>query len=456
VNGEADMWFIGKLSRDKQGVGSIVGAVFMLLILLTGFTHYIVNVNVTEVYNEVLQDMGELDLKRNKENIEFTRVSKTSGNKLNVTVKNTGSYQIHIIWLGVFNESATPDTQDYYELDVHVDPAETVTNIDSSVTVSTGQLRIQLVTELGNKFSSSYPEEESGYNFVDEEGDTPTTGTHSLFSAQQAGPDGIMDTLTEGSSSTNQTANSDLDRNDWISGQSSAGDVSAGILGDTYSSDDTRYELVETKATAGGSAGSRNYLLAWRFDFTGLSSSRTDTHVYIEAQTTGETFRLYWSSDDSTMNYLGTITSTSDSWINWDIPDDTSTTIYIILKDNNDARADGTDTTTADLIKIDALFLEIAPTYELDLEVQWISADYDEANEWLCIYGGTMAAENIQVDVWDGTGWTTVFTDLSSGWNSVDVSSYLNSWTFKIRFRTSDDDFPHSWEIDATFLYVWS
>jgi hypothetical protein len=456
VNGEAEMWFIGKLSRNKRGAGSIVGAVFIVLILLTGFTYYFLHVNVTEDYTKTLQDMQELDSRRNRESIEFTRVSKTSENKLNVTVKNTGSYQIHIIWLGVLNESATPETQDYYKLDVYVDPAETVTNISSSVTVSTGQLRIQLVTELGNNFSSSYPEEESGYNFVDEEGETPHTGTHSLFSAQQAGPDGIVDTLTEGSSSANQTANSDLDRNDWVSGQDSAGDVSAGVLGDTYSSDDSRYELVETKATAGGPAGSRNYLLAWRFDFTGLSGSRTDTHVYIEAQTTGETFRLYWSSDDSTMNYLGTVTSTSDSWRDWDIPDDTSTTIYILLKDNNDARADGTDTITADLIKIDALFLGIATTYELDLEVQWIAADYDEANEWLCIYGGTMGSEDIRVDVWDGTGWTTVFTDLSSGWNSVDVSSCLNSWTFKIRFRTSDDYSPHSWEIDATFLHIWS
>jgi len=34
------MWFIGKLSRCKRGVGSIIGAIFLVLILLTGFTFY--------------------------------------------------------------------------------------------------------------------------------------------------------------------------------------------------------------------------------------------------------------------------------------------------------------------------------------------------------------------------------------------------------------------------------
>ena len=148
------MWFIGKLSRDKQGVGSIVGAVFMLLILLTGFTHYIVNVNVTEDYNEILQDMDELDQKRNKENIEFTSVSITADDKLNMTVKNTGSYNIHLIWLGVFNKTSTPITQQYSSLSTYVDPAEIATGFGSTITVThDSQYVIQLVTELGNVFN---------------------------------------------------------------------------------------------------------------------------------------------------------------------------------------------------------------------------------------------------------------------------------------------------------------
>lgn len=161
------MWFIGKLSHNKRGAGSIIGAVFISLILLTGFTFYILNVNVTEDYNKILQDMGELDLKRNKENIEFTSVSIASDDKLNITVKNTGSYQVHLIWLGVFNKTPTPETQQYYQLDENIDPTETETEIGSNIVISEGSnYVVQLVTERGNTIEHEYPtaeeEEEEG------------------------------------------------------------------------------------------------------------------------------------------------------------------------------------------------------------------------------------------------------------------------------------------------------
>lgn len=70
-----------------------------------------------------------------------------------------------------------------------------------------------------------------------------------------------------------------------------------------------------------------------------------------------------------------------------------------------------------------------------------------------------MGDEHILVDVWNATDWITVFEDLDSGWNSVDVSPYLVSSIFKIRFgdgiKTGDPS-QDSWEIDATFLHVWT
>ncbi|NIO36951.1 hypothetical protein GTO27_04520, partial [Candidatus Bathyarchaeota archaeon] len=113
------MFFIGKLSRNKRGAGSIIGAVFILLILLSGFTFYSLKENVTEDYTETVQDMQQLDLKRNKETIEFISLSTTSDNKLNITVKNTGSYQIHLIWLGIFDETTSPTTEEYHILDTY-------------------------------------------------------------------------------------------------------------------------------------------------------------------------------------------------------------------------------------------------------------------------------------------------------------------------------------------------
>jgi len=67
--------------------------------------------------------------------------------------------------------------------------------------------------------------------------------------------------------------------------------------------------------------------------------------------------------------------------------------------------------------------------------------------------------ENIQVDVWNATAWQNLFTNLTSGWNNISVSSYLTSSTLTIRFQgnmETGDIAEDSWKIDATLLHVWS
>ncbi len=97
--------------------------------------------------------------------------------------------------------------------------------------------------------------------------------------------------------------------------------------------------------------------------------------------------------------------------------------------------------------------------YELDLEVQWTNIDYHEQNEELCIYAGTTGSENIKVDVWTGSEWVNLFTDLNSGWNNVTVTSYHTSSTFTIRFKggtESTDATQDYWTIDTTLLHTWT
>jgi hypothetical protein len=68
-----------------------------------------------------------------------------------------------------------------------------------------------------------------------------------------------------------------------------------------------------------------------------------------------------------------------------------------------------------------------------------------------------MGAEDISVDVWDGVSWQNLFTDLTTGWNNVTVSSYLTSSTFTIRFKgatETDDATQDSWNIDVALLHV--
>jgi len=99
------------------------------------------------------------------------------------------------------------------------------------------------------------------------------------------------------------------------------------------------------------------------------------------------------------------------------------------------------------------------PNSELDLEIQWTSIDYSLANGELCVYGGSMGAENIMVDFWNGSSWENLFPDLNFGWNNVSVSPYLISSTFTVRFKGGNeagDTTQDWWDIDVNLLHVWS
>ena len=100
----------------------------------------------------------------------------------------------------------------------------------------------------------------------------------------------------------------------------------------------------------------------------------------------------------------------------------------------------------------------IPPNYELDLEVQWVNVDYNQENVHLCIYTGALDSENLRVDVWTETGWTTITSALSPNqWNNVSVSDYLTSSTFTIRFvdeTKTGDTVQSSWQIDRVLLFT--
>ena len=111
---------------------------------------------------------------------------------------------------------------------------------------------------------------------------------------------------------------------------------------------------------------------------------------------------------------------------------------------------------------VDAAYLNVyqagTNNYDLDLEVGWTGADYDETNEYVCIYGGTQGTEALRVDVWDGSVWQNVISDIATGWNNVSVTSYLTSSTFEIRFTDTSDDSTaqDTWQVEGVLLHVWT
>jgi hypothetical protein len=103
---------------------------------------------------------------------------------------------------------------------------------------------------------------------------------------------------------------------------------------------------------------------------------------------------------------------------------------------------------------------EKASNYRLAQEVQWTDMPYQLPDEELCIYTGSTDAEDLSVDVWNGSGWEEIVSDLTANsWNNVSVNRYLNSSTFTIRFvdgTQSSDTNRDDWEIDAVILCIWN
>ena len=109
------------------------------------------------------------------------------------------------------------------------------------------------------------------------------------------------------------------------------------------------------------------------------------------------------------------------------------------------------------LVRVSVSFAKASS--QLDLEVQWTNLDFSQANEELCIYGGLLGSESLQVDVWTGTIWQTVIYNLQPNWNNISVTNYLGSSNFTIRFRGSNetgDMTQDSWQIDCVLLHTWT
>jgi len=96
--------------------------------------------------------------------------------------------------------------------------------------------------------------------------------------------------------------------------------------------------------------------------------------------------------------------------------------------------------------------------YELDLEAQWTIYSQNVTTAELCIYADVSAAtEPLMVDVWHNETWVPVILNLVNGWNNVSVIQYLNSSTFTIRFKGSNevsDSIQDYWRIDALLLRI--
>jgi len=211
-----------------------------------------------------------------------------------------------------------------------------------------------------------------------------------------------------------------------------------------------------------------DYVLELEGQFSGLpdeADSMPVQELCIETGTfsSSEDILVQWWDGDSWEQLWSDLTASS--WNNKTIEGNlTGSTFTIRFRDGTQT----SDASTQDTWNIDAVLIHLENTgggsdvYELDLEIGWTSADFDETQEQLCILpvtGGGWPSEDIKVDVWSGS-WTNVFSDLTPDqWNNVSISSYLTGAAFEIRFlggTETGDTIQDTWEIDAVLIHTWT
>jgi hypothetical protein len=256
-------------------------------------------------------------------------------------------------------------------------------------------------------------------------------GTESNFTAMRYGPDSIVDTLTEGI-----TTPAGSER--WVSPIS--------FEGSGWTSPSNAYDN-DTSTRASISFGSKTWSAYLRLTTSAVSSHMI--HYYIgrsDNQVDQVQIDIYNGAWISVYNGAGTW----GAWVNVSYAETSVSKVRFRFYNNH-----GSQSRAAYVHEAQFLQTGTQQNCELDVEAQWTSVNYTDPNQWLCIYGGTMASEDIRVDVRNGSTWLNLLNDLSTGWNNVSVSQYVSSSMFTIRFKggtETTDSLQSSWQIDAALL----
>jgi len=136
----------------QRGISTVVGAVFMVLVILAGFNLIMWGVTYYDNYSAVLSERSRVEWEKMNEGFGLVDL-RSDGGRFNITVVNTGSVTAHIVRLWVTNESSTPRWHRVYDIDYYIGPRETVTNIGQTLSlypVNTSSYTLKLVTERGN------------------------------------------------------------------------------------------------------------------------------------------------------------------------------------------------------------------------------------------------------------------------------------------------------------------
>ena len=133
------------LNSHRNGVASIIGGVFVILIILAGYTFFAMNNTMTNELEDVKRDMDKLDEARSEENI---LIDVDAGSQ--ITVTNLGGELVAVRYIAT--ASSVGEDYTFYDLkslgpDRYLNPREP---LPTSITVSGVDYTIVVITDRGS------------------------------------------------------------------------------------------------------------------------------------------------------------------------------------------------------------------------------------------------------------------------------------------------------------------
>lgn len=145
-----------RLGKSK-GVGSIVGSVFILLIVLSSYSLNQLNSNMQYSYQGALSKSNQVEVDRHNEKLHIYKLWVDGLDQLYFGVINRGSISMKIKHIGIFDTSVSPENHTYYDESLEIKPFENITRATGITIDPEKTYLVQLVSERGNFWNEEYP-----------------------------------------------------------------------------------------------------------------------------------------------------------------------------------------------------------------------------------------------------------------------------------------------------------
>ncbi len=143
--------------KYRKAAGSILGAVFILLIILSSYSINQLSARMQSDYQGAVTRANQVDVDKKREDVQIYNTWEDGLHRLGFGVINRGSTTLKIKYVGVFDQTTEPETHNYYNYSLEIRPYENVTASSIIPINSSKTYLIQLITVRGNVFDAAFP-----------------------------------------------------------------------------------------------------------------------------------------------------------------------------------------------------------------------------------------------------------------------------------------------------------